>query len=69
MSDENAVVVDENQVVRQYICAALSGLTTNVVQHNMSADQMAERAIEIGKKLAAWDKNNFERPQERRGGR
>jgi len=68
MSDENNTV-NEDQILRQYICAALSGLTTNVVQHNMSADQMAELAIQIGRKLSAWDKNGFERPQERRGGR
>ena len=69
MSDENNATVNEDQILRQYICAALGGLTTNVVQHNMSADQMAELSIQIGKKLSGWDKNGFERPQERRGGR
>lgn len=55
--------------LQRYVAAAAQGLASTAVVHNLSADQVAERAWEIGKKLHAWDLNGGERPQERRGGR
>lgn len=70
MANDNNDGNGENSLatpLQRYVAAAAQGLASTAIVHNLSADQVAERAWEIGKKLWAWDMNNGERPQERRG--